>query len=278
MGDLVLLSFALIWGATFTFIKAALDQIAPFSFLTLRFGLAGLLLLPAWLRLPPERRRTLWGPGLGLGLFLFLGYAFQTVGLRTTTATKSAFITGLYVVFVPLLEALALRRPPRLRVWIAVAMAVVGLGAMTLEGTGWDLGMGDLWTLLCALAFAVQILLVDRWAHHDPLALGALQIGVVALLSLPIALAGEPFPPLLAPAVVQGVLFTGLLATALALPGQIWAQRRVPPHRAALLFTLEPVFALAVAALFLGEIPLPRQLAGAVLVVAGMALAELGRT
>ncbi len=251
--SLMLLTVALVWGATFVFIKTALKESGPFSFLAMRFSLAfAVLALPLHARL---RRggRALWQAGGALGAVLFAAYGLQTVGLRTTTATRAGFLTSLFVVLVPLLSALILRRPPSPRIWIAALLAVLGLALLSRPmGGSWTPGDGLM--LLCALTVAVHILLVDRHVrHHDPLALGTAQIGAMALLSGLIALSTEPLPHPTSTTIWRAILFTALPATALALPLQVIAQQRTPPQQAALLLTMEPVFATLTAFLFLGE-------------------------
>jgi len=271
---LMLLTVAFAWEATFVFVKAALAEIGPFAFLAARFWLAfAVLALPFLTRLR-QGGRLLWRAGAGLGLVLWVAYAFQTVGLRTTTATRAGFITGLFVVLVPLLSALVLRQTPALSAWGAALLAVLGLALLSLPIDP-SLALGDGLMLLCALMVAVHILLVDRQARrHDPLALNTVQIGTVALLSGLAALVAEPLPTHLSPGVWGAILFTALPAMALALLLQVVGQRRTPPHEAALLLTLEPVFAALTAFFFLGERLSGRGLAGCGLILAAMLLAE----
>ena len=274
---LMLLTVAFVWGATFVCVKAALGEIAPFTFLAARFWLAfAVLAAPLFTRL---RRGSisLWRAGGVLGTVLFAAYAFQTIGLRTTTASRAGLITGLFVVLVPLLSALVLRRPLAISAWAAALLAVLGLGLLSLP-VDRSLASGDGLMLLCALMVAFHILLVARLARcYDPLALGTVQIGVVALLSGLAAWLTEPLPIHLSPATWGAILFTALPATALALLLQVVAQRRTPPHQAALLLTLEPVFAALTAFLFLGERLSGRGLVGCGLILAAMLVASVSR-
>lgn len=272
--NLMLLMTAFLWGVSLVSVKVALGEVGPFTFLSARFWLAfAVLVVPFFNRL---RRggRSLWRAGGVLGAALFAAYALQTVGLRTTTAGRAGFLTGLFVVLVPLLSALVLRRPPALNVWGAALLAVLGVALLSLP-IDRSLAFGDGLMLLCALMVAIHILLVDRQVRrHDPLALGAIQIGVVALFSGLAALLTEPLPVRFSPAVWGAILFTALPATALALLLQVAAQRRTPPHQAALLLTLEPVFATLTAFLFLGERLNGRGLAGCGLILIAMLVAE----
>lgn len=272
--DLALVVVAFIWGTTFVLVKGALQEIGPFAFLAARFWIAFLVLgLPLLSRLW-RGERSLWRNGGLLGVVLFAAYALQTAGLRTTSASKAAFITGLSVVLVPLLAALWLRQLPRPVAWLSALLATVGLALLSMP-LGQSLVVGDGLVLGCALMFAIHILLVGRYAsRYDPLALSAVQMGVVALLSGLVAPLAEPWPARLSPVVWGAVLFTALLATVLALVLQVSAQRRTPPHRAALLLTLEPVFA-ALAAYFLGERLTPQGWMGCALILIAMVMAEV---
>ena len=271
---LMLLTVAFVWGATFVLVKTALAEIGPFTFLAARFWLAFAVLVGLFFARLRRGGRPLWRAGGLLGTVLFAAYAFQTLGLRITTATRAGFITGLFVVLVPLLSALVLRRMPTFTVWGAALLAVLGLALLSLPLDP-ALAPGDGLMLLCALMVAVHILLVDHQAqHYDPLALGTAQIGTVALLSGLAALLVEPLPTRLSSGVWGVILFTALPATALALLLQVMGQRHTPPHKAALLLTLEPIFAALTAFLFLDERLGVRGLAGCGLILAAMLLAE----
>ncbi|MBU0511397.1 MAG: DMT family transporter [Chloroflexi bacterium] len=272
--NLMLLTAAFAWGATFVFIKSALGQIGPFTFLAFRFWIA-FAVLAIFLR---KRLRQggchLWRDGAILGGILCAAYAFQTIGLRSTTATRAGFVTGLFVVIVPLLSAFLLRQMPPPSAWLAVFLAVSGLALISLPIDP-SLAPGDGLMLLCALMVAVHILLVGQQAHrHDPLALGTVQIGTMALFSGVGAVLTEPLPVTLSFTTWIAILFTALPATALAVPLQMVAQRRVTPHQAALLLTLEPVFAALTAYLFLDERLDERGLTGCGLILTAMLAAK----
>lgn len=275
LADASLLLVTLIWGTTFVVVKEALTAVTPAAFLALRFLLATVALcLVAGPRLRRLSRADLRG-GLLLGLFLFAGFFFQTTGLQTTSASAAAFITGLSVVIVPGLAWLTLGQRPSRAVWVGVILATVGLALLTLRETPLPQA-GDLLVLLCALAFAGHIVATGALAPHSPpLALTTVQVATVALLSLP--LAGPSLTLALPGEVWAAVAFTGLGATALVFAVQTWAQRYTSPTHAALIFTLEPVFAALFAALVAGERLTPPALVGAALMLAGMLVAELGR-
>jgi drug/metabolite transporter (DMT)-like permease len=274
--DLGLLLVTAIWGVTFVMVKEALAATGPLTFVALRFILAAAVVLPL-LRLRIGRvTRVLARDGALVGCFLFVGYALQTAGLQFTSASKAGFITGLSVVIVPLLEALALRRPPTPATLVGVALATSGLALLTLSGD-FSVELGDLLVLGCALAFALHILSVHRYAgRHDALALTSAQIVAAALLnSLGALLFEAPTADQLL-AVLPAALFTGLFATVAAFYLQTLSQRFTTPTHTALIFTMEPVFAGLFAFLVAGEQLGLAALAGCGLILIGMLVAQLG--
>ncbi len=274
-----LVSVALIWGSTFIIVKDALDEVSTLLFLALRFSLATgalALLFRGKLSVEPERRRITLKTGFLAGCCLFTGYFFQTLGLRYTTPSKSAFITGLSVLLVPFLAALVYRKAPLVPEVVGVAVATVGLGLLTLPPGRFSLGYGDSLTLACAVAFAFHILVLARWSSRSSIELLSVsQIGVTALLSLVVFGWAETPSFSWSGKVLGAVLITGLLATALAFTIQVWAQRHTSATRTALIFAIEPVSAAATSYAVTGEALTGRNLAGAVLILAGVLLVEL---
>lgn len=280
--ELLLVGVAAVWGGTFPVIKTLVGQVPPHTLLALRFtAAAALLLVPAWPRyasLQPEERRVLGLEGMALGLCLWAAYFLQTAGLQFTTASKAAFLTALGVVLVPLLGALLFRYQPAPATWLGVGVATVGLALLSLPGgEGWLPSTGDLLVLLAAVAFALQVLLVDRWGHrHDPLLLTAVELVTVALLSVPAALTFERFPLRHPWSLWIGLAYLAVPATALALWIQIRYQHQTDPTRVGIILSTEPVFGALLAWVFLGERMTSLGLAGAVLVLAGLLLTEAG--
>jgi drug/metabolite transporter (DMT)-like permease len=275
--DLALLAVTVIWGSTFVITKNALAQVAPFTFLAVRFGLATLIVGAIFApRLVAAPRREL-AAGTLVGAFLFAGYAFQTVGLQYTTAAKSGFITGLAVVIVPFAALLVLRQRPGRGAMAGVLLATAGLALLTLRGD-LTLAYGDLITLGCAFAFALQIVFVGRFAPRSAAVnLTAAQLATVAVASVACALAAEQ-PTLYLPAEVwAAAVFLALAGTAFALIVQSMAQRFTSATHTALIFAAEPVFALLFAVLLAGERLGARELLGCALMLAGMLVAELWR-
>ncbi len=268
---------AAIWGSTFVVVKAALTDISPLLFLALRFTLASAvlgLLLGGKLRARWEWRAA--GAGALAGIFLFAGYAFQTLGLRLTSAPKSAFITGLSAVMVPLVAALVYRSKPRISEVCGLAVATVGLALMTIEGLAITINPGDLLTLACAAAYAAHIVVLGHFAERMSFeVLAVMQVATAAAFSLGLFWWVEPAHVIWRPAVIGAILITGLLATALAFTIQTWAQQYTTSTRTGLIYMLEPVFAWITSFLLAGEGLSRRAAAGAILILAGVILVEL---
>lgn len=276
--DLALVATALIWGATFVLVKQALEDVSTLLFLSLRFTLATAALGVVFRPLPSKLAggRALLGGGVLAGSCLFSGYVLQTVGLRYTSASKSAFLTGLSIVMVPLLGALVRGKAPRRREALGVAAATAGMGLMTLEGDLPGVNIGDVLTVCCAVGFAAHILVVGHYAPR--LSFQGLSLMQVATAA---ALATGSFWWVEMPVirwragVAAALVVTGLLATALAFSIQAWAQQYTTPTRTALIFALEPVFAWLTSFLVAGEVLSLRASLGALLILGGILLVEL---
>lgn len=276
--DLALVFIALIWGSTFVVVKQALADCSTLLFLALRFSLAAVSLALVFRPLPSKfaRPKPLLAGGVLAGICLFGGYAFQTLGLRYTTPSKSAFITGLSIVLVPAIGALVQRKVPHPSEALGVVVATVGLALMTLPEESLQVEKGDLLTLACAVAFAAHILVVGHYAPRLGFqALTLVQVATAAVLSVASFWWVEtPFIRWSAP-VVTAVIITGLLATALAFAVQSWAQQYTTATHTALIFALEPVFAWATSFVVAGELLSRRATAGAALILSGILLVEL---
>ena len=266
----------IVWGATFVLVKAALHDVSPMLFLALRFSVATgalLILLPgAW------RAADAWKTiraGALVGVFLFCGYLFQTLGLRLTAAPKSAFITGLMSAMVPILAACVYRIRPQVSEVAGILVATAGLGLLTLKGDISSIGAGDLLTFACAIGFAAQVVTLGHFSGKMSFELLSLsQVATAGVLSWALVWM-EPAHLVWRPAVVCGILITGLLCTALAFTIQAWAQRHTTPTRTALIYLLEPVVAWVTSYVLAGEGLAGRAAAGAVLILAGVLLVEM---
>lgn len=273
-----------VWGATFVVVERAIQDLPVFHLLAYRFGLA-VLLLAWWARrslrsLAPALRRDLLRDGLLVGVTLFAAYSFQTFGLVWTTPSRSAFLTGLSVLFVPLVGWLGGRLRPRPLSLAGAACALAGLWALFQPwggGAGASFNLGDALTVGCAAGFALHVLLVERAVRRYPVvALAVYQFAVVALLAAPSLAFEPPTARHLTTAAVAAVLVTGVLATAAAFACQLYAQRHLGPVETAVLLTLEPVVA-AVLSVAVGREALTGALVlGGALVVAGMVMSDVG--
>jgi drug/metabolite transporter (DMT)-like permease len=268
----------LIWGATFVVVKQALRDVSPVLFLALRFSLASLALLilfrGSWSH--PQRPRWSLRGGAVAGVFLFSGYSFQTVGLQFTTPPKSAFLTGLTTVMVPLLSAFVHRTMPRTRDVSGVLVATAGMALMTLEGGFGAVNRGDLLTLGCAACYAAHILVLGHYSRDSSFELVSMaQIVMSALLAWSLYRWLETPYIRWTPSVWVAIAITGLLATAAAFTLQAWAQRYTSPTRTGLIFMLEPVFAWITSYLLVREGLSLRAAAGALLILAGILLVEI---
>jgi len=243
IGLSLLMLVAMLWGSTFIAVQIAVGSTAPSVLILGRFLIAALVFLP-WL----PRSWAIWWAGIKLGFWLSLAYAAQTIGLQYTSASQSAFITVLNVIIVPLLAVAAGQRitPP---VWLAAVMAIVGVGLMTNGLAG--LNIGDAWTLLCAFGYAVYVLRLGAYARRFPvLPLTCTQLFGVVLFALVWVGAEQPAMHDLPWAIL---LYLGLATTALTTWLQTQGQRYISATEAAVIYTLEPVWAAIFAVIILAE-------------------------
>jgi drug/metabolite transporter (DMT)-like permease len=279
---ILLVLVTVIWGATFVLIKDALASISPLLFNAVRMTLAALSLLLIFrkdmARLTPGAVRA----GTVVGIFLWLGYEFQTTGLKLTTPSKSAFLTGVSVVLVPVFLAMGWRRMVNAWTAFGVGVAFIGLYLLTVPasmGNGLNLttiNRGDLLTLACAVGFALQIITMGRATAKYPFQqIAALEAVVCAGLMLLTVPTLERSYAVWSPMVVWAIIITGLLGTAAAFTVQAWAQQFTPPTHTALIFSLEPVFAWITSYLILHERLGLRASIGAALILGGVVTSEL---
>lgn len=283
LARLAMLFATAVWGATFVVVERAIQDLPVFHLLAYRFTLGALLLAPwAWRalrRAGPGAGRELLRDGLLVGLMLFAGYSFQTFGLVWTTPSRSAFLTGLSVLFVPLVGWLTGRLRPRPLSLLGAVCALAGLWALFQPwgGAGADFNLGDALTVGCAAGFALHVLVVERAVRRHPVvALAVFQFVVVAVLSAPSLAFEPPVERHFTAAAVGAVLITGVLATAAAFACQLYAQRHLGSVETAVLLTMEPVVA-AVLSVAVGREALSAALVvGGALVVAGMVMSDVG--
>lgn len=282
--ELLLLLAAAIWGFAFVAQRVGMEHIGPFSYNGIRFLLGALSLLPLLLL---NRRsagavgagnggRWILGGGLLAGLLLFAGASLQQVGIVYTTAGKAGFITGLYVVIVPLLGLWWGQRTPW-STWVGAALAVVGLYLLTLADT-LTLADGDGLVLIGSLFWAGHVLVIGWLSgrHIDPVLLAYLQFIICALISLIVAFATESISLDALQAATGPILYGGLLSVGVAYTLQVVAQRDTPPAHAAIILSLETVFAAVGGGWLLHETLSERGVLGCILMFAGMLLSQWG--
>lgn len=273
LATLAVLGMTATWGSTFYLIKDLLDRVPVLDFLAVRFAIASvalILLAPRALgRLSATARKN----AVVLGLLYGVAQILQTAGLAHTPASVSGFITGMYVVCTPLLAALILRTRITAMTWAAVALATAGLGVLTLEG--FSIGYGEGLTFLAAVLYALHIVGLGAWAG----AREAVGMTIVQLITITVVCLVATVPDgIVLPATTAdwlSVVYMAVFAGALALAGQTWAQAHLPPTRAAIIMTMEPVFAAFFAVLLGGESVTTRMAVGGTMVLAAMLLVEL---
>jgi drug/metabolite transporter (DMT)-like permease len=248
-----LLAVAAIWGISFVWMKDILDQQDVFSFLFCRFIVASLIMV---LVRPAILKNLSWkliSRGSLAGFALGTGYIFQTLGLERTTPAITGFVTGLYVVFTPLIGLIVFRDHITRIAWFYIVLATIGLGVLSISG--WSIGVGELFVLTSAIMFAIHIILLSRWSKHfDTYLLTFVQLFTCALVAgVPAAINGFTLPP--DSQTWSVVAFTAVFATFLAFIVQTWSQARISAVKVAVILTTEVVFA-ALFSVLLGVEPL----------------------
>ena len=274
-----MLMIAIIWGATFPMVKGAVETFPVFSFLAVRFAIASAaLVLLTWrslLVIPPKW--IIWG--LVTGLTNFAGFALQTYGLHTIAPGRAAFITGLYGALVPLMLAMIGRGKITRVMWAAITLSVAGLMFLFWRDLTFSFSVGDGLVVLCAIAFAAQIVMVGLFPKDlDPKPMATLQalacFGAAAVFTVA---TDRPMPSL--PVDTLGAaVFTGILGTALALVVQSWAQRHTPTSHAALILCTEPVWGAIAGVTMFGEVFTPLAIIGCALMLVSMVAPDLAGT
>ncbi len=277
LAEFILITVTVFWGSTFPLVKDAIREIPVMAFLWIRFALAALIL---FLWAGPAQIAGLgkkgWYRGAGLGVLLFSSYAFQTFGLALTSSANAAFVTGLNVVWVPLLAGPLLGKPAAPGARVGVICALCGLFMLTYQEP-WRLNPGDALVMVCSIFVALHILGLDVWTHgFDGRALAFVQIGTMAVLALAGSALFEPltWPRSWTPKLFWTLIICSVFATVYAFWAMTVFQKMTTPTRAALIYTLEPVFGALFAVLYAGENLAIIGWFGGVLIVLGMVVAE----
>ncbi|MEJ2100763.1 MAG: DMT family transporter [Desulfobacterales bacterium] len=283
--DMLLLTTAVIWGFAFVAQRVGMDYVGPFTFNGIRFAIGSLSLLPLVLMsrerttatrniLPPPGLKTILLGGGALGLTLFTGASLQQIGLVYTTAGKAGFITGLYVIIVPIL-GLIWKQQPRIGTWIGAFMAAIGLYLLSITEE-FTIEPGDLLVLIGAFFWAAHVLIIGWLSPRiNPIKLAFSQYATCSILSLIAASVVEVITLNSIFAAAIPILYGGLLSVGIAYTLQVVAQRDAHPAHAAILLSLEAVFAAIGGWLILGEIISPRGLVGCGLMLFGMLISQL---
>lgn len=278
--DVLLLLAAIIWGGAFVAQRVGMAHVGPFTFNGVRFVLGALSLLPLFLfqrkrgafAADPPLQPTLLAGGL-IGLALFLGVSLQQIGLLYTTAGKAGFITGLYVVLVPIV-GIALKQRTALSNWVGAILAVIGLYWLSVTEE-FTIAKGDLFEMAGAVVWSLHIHLIARFSRKiAPLKISLMQFIVCSVLSLLTALLFEDITWNGVVGATIPILYGGVLSVGVAYTLQIVGQRDAHPAHAAILLSLEAVFAVFTGWLIIGETLSPRGLVGCGLMLAGMVISQ----
>jgi drug/metabolite transporter (DMT)-like permease len=290
LGEFVLLAITLLWGSTFVIVKQSLTDISPVLYVAIRFTIASIVLFPIYLWKREEKEKLISKPGVFLGAWLFLGFIAQTIGLRYTTATKSGFITGTFVVMIPIFQIFIEKKKPSKGTVMGVFVVFVGLLFLSSGGNsvlefinmlGRDFNWGDLLTLISAVFFSIHIVYLDKFSReHSTLGLLSSQfitvsvfsvIAVLLFASTGIEQVKADFNGFL----VFSLLFTALIATLFNIGLQTKFQKTVSPAKAGIIYSLEPLFSAILAFFVLNEKISNFGYIGSALIFAGLLLSEV---
>ena len=273
LATLLLVALTAVWGSTFFLIRDLLETVPPLDFLAVRFSLSAVIMLIVFWRPVRALSRRQVLVGVGLGALYGLAQIFQTQGLTTTPASVSGFITGTYVVLTPVFTAVLLRQRVPGSTWAAVGLATAGLALLSLNG--FSVGVGEALTLLAAALYALHIVGLGRYSASEiATGLSVVQMVAIAVLCAIGAVPGGVVLPS-TPGQWASVLYMVVFASILALWVQTWAQAHMPATRAAIVMTLEPVFAAFFAVTLGDETATLRMVLGGALVLTAMYAVEL---
>ncbi|QOR36247.1 DMT family transporter [Clostridium sp. 'deep sea'] len=274
--DLALFIVTMGWGASFFLTKSSLAHLNTFNFLAIRFFVAFIISSLIFIKQMLCIDKATLKYGLLIGLVLYATFALQTLGLNYTTASKSAFITGINVMLVPLLSTILLKKAPNKKTILSVIIAFIGLGLLTINKNIQGINIGDFYTFICAIACAFHILLTGKYTKKtNSIAFAVVQIGVCAVLSLITSLVYEQ--PVLPTDfnIWRNIFILSVVCTSGAYIVQSVAQRYTSATHTALIYTTEPVFAAVFAYIFLHEVLSIKGYVGALLIVSGMLFTEI---
>lgn len=289
-GEIALFTITIFWGVTFAIIKLALNDISPMLFTAIRFSFAALLLLPFLWKPLFNSNIDVIKAGLFLGLLYFIGFATQTIGLYYTTATKSGFITGTFVIFIPILQLILERKSPGKGNLIGIVLVIIGLILLSSKGMtvldiiselGSNFNIGDTLTLICAVFYALYVVYIDIITKkYDYRALIILQVVFTGFAGIVITflfgMTGiEPIRLDFNKTVIIVILYTAIFSSILATVIQTKYQKTVTPTKAGIIFSIEPIFAALFAFLIIHERVSSFGIIGCIFIFAGVLVSEL---
>lgn len=273
--EVYLVCITLVWGSTFIITKILLQNVTPFVYTALRFSLASIIFIPFFLYKKIRLSKASILSGLFLGVLLFLGFISQTVGLKYTSASKSAFITGMSVVFTPFFQYIIYKSIPTMGNILGIFLVLIGLFLMT-SPFDVNFNVGDAWTLLCALIFSIYIVYINVFSNKfEPSLLTIVQFLTNAILAIVFMYVLER------PILVSNTLFFALMAYMVIMPTVVALfvmakyQKYTTPTRSAVIYSLEPLFASIFAYLLKGEMLNLRGIIGGFLILIGVLVSEL---
>lgn len=273
--DLSLVAVTVVWGASFPIMSIAFKSIPPYSFIAIRFLLAGIILAIVFMKKFKTLNRQSVIAGIVIGAALGTGSILQAVGLLYTTPSKSGFITGLNVIIVPILIAIIYKKLPDFKTNLGIVLSIIGLAFMSLSGNGAGINKGDLLTFVAAITFGAQILLVDKFVTDlDISVLTCVELLTVGIMSSIPAAVVEGFKIHLNIFSVGAVVFTVLFCTIFAFGVQNVAQGYTSPTHTAIIFLAEPVFS-AIFSVAVGDKLTGRTLVGCLMILAGMIIINI---
>lgn len=284
-GNVILMITALIWGSAFVAQSVGMEHVGPFTFITARYIVGGLFLIPCIYLLDKMNKKTvkesshndkktLFVAGILCGIALFTASCFQQIGIQYTTVGKSGFITSLYIVIVPMLGILFKKKVPA-KVWISVVISLIGLYLLCMNEV-FSISRGDFFILICAFCFSIHILIIDKYSSLvDGVRMSCIQFFVAGLLGvIPMLIFENPQIKDILNA-CSPILYAGIMSSGVAYTLQIIGQRYTSPVLATLIMSLESVFAALSGWIILGEILSLKEFAGCCLVFAAIILAQL---
>lgn len=252
--DLLLIVVSIMWGGGFIATKDALDTITPFYTMALRFPIAAILLMIVSFKNIKNITKYALKGGLITGTFLFLAFAFQTLGINHTTASKNAFLTATNVILVPYLLWIIIKRKPDKYQIISSLMCVIGIGLITMDGSGVTIQLGDILSFVGAIFFACHIICLDYFSKKiNVVILTIIQLATAGGISIGAAVAFEDFPVGLTGSSWSAVMYLAIVSTLLAYVIQTYAQKHTTASKTSLILATEAVFASIFSAIFLGE-------------------------